>query len=505
VTAAAVVADGPRLDDADAFRALGVALTEAGYSEERLGEIGLLGPVFPDTADSAYHLLAIEGAGRLATLVKLFQLALPVDTRQFAEAVAPLPVERLVHAGLLERDGERVRSTVALAPVLGLLMAWDWETGARLPTRRDHVLAASSTPSRVLAHLAVREPVDSALDVGTGSGLHALLASRHARRVVATDVNPRALRFARLNALLNDAGNVELREGSLFDPVGGERFDLVAANPPYVVSPEHELAFRDSGLPGDSFCEAMVRALPAHLNEGGVAHALVSWAHGADEDSSAPLRAWVEDSGCDALLLYHGSQRPLEYASGENRLRWQDDPEAYRERLEHWLDYYRGLGIERIGWGALVLRRRTGPNGFTTAVAALTACDRAGGHLRRLLDAHDDCARLAGAALLDARLSLHDDVRLDQSVLFRDGEPLLERAMVRLDGGLRLQVELEPHLPGVLAQLDAGRPVGEVVEEVARQVGDRGADADEWAAAALSAIRLLVRSGFLAPREREPA
>jgi hypothetical protein len=186
-------------------------------------------------------------------------------------------------------------------------------------------------------------------------------------------------------------------------------------------------------------------------------------------------------------------------------MHWQDDPEVRRERLAHWLDYYRELGIERIGWGAVVLRRRPGPNEVTTAAVALTACEPAGHHLRRLFDAQAHCRRLEGAALLDARLSLCDDVRLDQSVLFQDGEALLERALVRLDGGLRLQIQLEPHLPSMLSLIDAGRPVGDVVSETARQVGAEGADPDEFAAAALAGIRLLLRSGFLKPAEPEPA
>jgi hypothetical protein len=66
-------------------------------------------------------------------------------------------------------------------------------------------------------------------------------------------------RFAAFGARLNRIANVELREGDLFEPVAGDRFDLILANPPYVVSPETGLLFRDDGLPGDSFSEGLVR------------------------------------------------------------------------------------------------------------------------------------------------------------------------------------------------------------------------------------------------------
>src|SRR5438270_327403 len=81
--------------------------------------------------------------------------------------------------------------------------------------------------------------LDRALDVGTGSGVQALLAARHAREVVATDVNPRALAYAELNAALNGFTNLECRAGSMFEPVAGETFDLITCNAPFVVSPEN--------------------------------------------------------------------------------------------------------------------------------------------------------------------------------------------------------------------------------------------------------------------------
>ena len=79
--------------------------------------------------------------------------------------------------------------------------------------------------------------------------------------------------------------------------------------------------FRDSGLPGDSFCEALVRSVPGHLGEGGIAHLLVSWAHAADGDWTPPLRAcWIDGNGCDAVFLHHSSHEPLGYANEHNRI-----------------------------------------------------------------------------------------------------------------------------------------------------------------------------------------
>lgn len=88
-----------------------------------------------------------------------------------------------------------------------------------------------------------REAELAVLDVGTGSGAVAL-ALAHERpkaRVVATDVSPAALAVARENAeRLGMSDRVRFLEGSLFEPVGDERFDLVLANPPYLAEREAE-------------------------------------------------------------------------------------------------------------------------------------------------------------------------------------------------------------------------------------------------------------------------
>ena len=72
------------------------------------------------------------------------------------------------------------------------------------------------------------------LDMGTGSGIAAIAAARRGARVVAVDISTEAVRCARINVLLNRVDDrVEIRCGDLFEPVQGERFDLVLFNPPF--------------------------------------------------------------------------------------------------------------------------------------------------------------------------------------------------------------------------------------------------------------------------------
>src|SRR5207248_3880153 len=135
----------------------------------------------------------------------------------------------------------------------GLLVASD-----PAGSRTDDLVTGPSPSARRTDRLTIRKPVARALDLGTGPGIQALLAARHCEQVVAVDLNERALEIAGLNAELNGIGNVELRGGDWFEPVEGERFDLIVANPPYVVSPETGLFFRDGQLLRDDVSRTLM-------------------------------------------------------------------------------------------------------------------------------------------------------------------------------------------------------------------------------------------------------
>ncbi len=109
-----------------------------------------------------------------------------------------------------------------------------------------------------------------ALDLGTGSGIGAVFAARRGFRVTAVDLNPEAVRCARLNALLHGLEDrIEVREGDLFAPVASETFDLVLFNPPFFRgSPRDGL---DLAWRGTDVLERFAAGLPTALSPGGTA------------------------------------------------------------------------------------------------------------------------------------------------------------------------------------------------------------------------------------------
>ena len=113
------------------------------------------------------------------------------------------------------------------------------------------------------------------LDMGTGSGVCAVFAARYARRVVAVDINPAAVRCATLNVLMNQLEHkIEVRHGDLFAPVATERFDLILFNPPFVQGAPRD--DRDRAWRATDAVERFAAGLRGHLKPGAAALVLLS-------------------------------------------------------------------------------------------------------------------------------------------------------------------------------------------------------------------------------------
>jgi HemK-related putative methylase len=113
------------------------------------------------------------------------------------------------------------------------------------------------------------------LDMGTGSGVCAMFAAKYARRVVAVDINPAAVRCTEINARLNHLEHkIDVRHGDLFAAVPGERFDLILFNPPFLRGAPRD--DRDRAWRSSDVAERFAAGLRAQLNPGGFALVLLS-------------------------------------------------------------------------------------------------------------------------------------------------------------------------------------------------------------------------------------
>ncbi len=393
-------------------------------------------------------------------LIRLFLLGVPVPRERLDELVGAELCAGLARSGLLVDEGDAVRGAARIVPHDELLIASDHSSAEE---HADHVPGVHR-PSVALAHMTVRGSGERALDLCTGNGIQAILLAAHAASVVATDVNARALAYADFNVALNGVGNVETRLGSFFEPVAGEQFDLVVANPPYVISPDSAFLFRDGGLRGDAVSEHVVRRAPESLAPGAFASLMIAWSLDPNNPMERP-RSWLEGSGCDAFLLHTATDDPIETAAVWNR-ELADRPNAYAGAIERWLEYYRELGIEQIAYACLVLRKREDARDgwFETLELPRAGLRPAGRHVRRLFETHDRLTEIDD--LLDRRLGVVDDAVVTQEMRFADAHWQSQSLTLRLDAGLPFSAELDASTARIVRGLDGSKTLGEVLAAV---------------------------------------
>jgi hypothetical protein len=328
-------------------------------------------------------------------------------------------------------------------------------------------------------------------------------------------VSERALRFAATTAALSGQ-DWELRTGSLLDPVpAGETFDLVVANPPFVVSDgtgggPDRYTYRDSGRPGDDACAALIRELPRVLAPQGSAHLLANWlipapsALGAQSwavrDWADRVEAWLADTGCDAWVWQREVVEPADYVT-----LWLRDagltparPE-WVARYDAWLDWFAARRVAAIGMGFVSMWRTGASRPVRVLEDVPQAIDLPAGEqiadwiLRtRWLAAVDD------NALLDCRLRARRGLTHEQTQRLDVGDWREVTSYLRQDDGLRWQVEIDDAVLGLVAACSGDRPLGLLVSLLAAAAAR---PVEEVAQAALPVVRELVGRGFLLPPE----
>ncbi|MGA8047343.1 MAG: methyltransferase [Dermatophilaceae bacterium] len=490
--------------DADLLALLRADLIAARYTVPGVAEV--LGPM-AGAALAREHPLAAERVTATSTdpcaaLIRLFALGAPVDLRDVQAALPSVGVDGVIALHLVRQEGDGLVATCDLRPYAAEDSAWwvasdrsELATGA--PLTPDHVLGIGGA-STTLAAWTPRARVRRALDVGTGSGVQALRLSQDSDEVVVTDLSERALAYAAFNAALN--GVVwDIRRGSMLEPVGGETFDLVVSNPPFVITPRDGsiplFEYRDAGAAGDAVVADLVRGLGAHLVPGGVAQLLGNWEIRRGTDWRDRVGAWVADSGLDALVVQRGVQDPAQYAETWARDSGHRQGTAeYQTMYAAWLDDFASRDVESVGFGVITLHR---PSGDRAPFADLMDVrgpvgDAMGVAVAAGLAARERLATMTDDDVLDETWVAAPDLTIEHQLLPGSSEP---RAVTAVQGGgLRLRVPLGTGPAAYLGVADGSLTPRQALVAVAALLEEDPADV---IASALPTIRYLVANGLL--------
>jgi hypothetical protein len=481
------VQNGPVNVPADLLDRLRDQLAENRYSidgvRDRLGDVAATALAREELVPA---LRATRDRDALGALIRLWWLGARV-----APDEVPIDVAGLVEAGMLVAETDGVRAAVHLQP---------WETGGYVVSDRkvrpgdpaiahDHVVGAGGASAN-LAQLVSRRPVARALDLGTGCGVQVLHLAGRAGQVVATDVNPRALALAKLSWRLSGVAEVDAREGAMFEPVEGERFDLVISNPPFVISPRGRLTYRESGFAADGFCRDLVRLAPRHLTPGGHCQVLASWLHVKGEDWRDRVGGWLTGTGCDGWAVQRDVQDPAEYVELWLRDAAEQGGPAYRERYDEWLGWLESMDVAGIGFGWITLHD-SGTLDPVIRVEELTQQVElpVGGYVDDVLAAITAAHRVTDEELMAACLDVPAGV-----VEERAGPPGADdpaRILLRQTRGLRRTVPVGTVEAALAGVCDGELPLRPLLAAIAELTGgEPGRTPSE-------SIRALVAEGFL--------
>ena len=484
----------------------------------------------------------------VAVLTALFMLGDPVPATALDAALPRTTAAGATAIGLVGEPDESgcVRALVDLRPHeavddAGEVRWWVASDLGELVTGRalapDHVLGVGGA-GLTLAGLTPRTPVRTALDLGCGCGIQTLYLLRHAEHVVATDISARALAFTAFNAALagvsvtgapgaldvapgsdldseadaasesgsgTGTGRLELLRGSLLEPVAGRRFDLIASNPPFVLTPP---AVREAGLPlmeyrdaGGPILPGLVAGLAEHLEPGATAVMLGNWEHRGTGSWRDTVAAWLPE-GLDAWILERELQDPVEYATmwlRDGGLTPERDPEAFDAALEAWIDDFEARDVRGVGFGYLIVHRPRRPREPWRLLEEVTTSGQGvlGPHVAEVLEVRERLAGLDDEAVGDLRPLLAPDVTEERHLIPGAAEPTV--ILLRQGGGLGRTLQASTAVAALAGVADGELSVGQVASAVAALSELNAADAAALRAEMVDAARHLLTTGFLHP------
>ncbi|MCF8588381.1 DUF7782 domain-containing protein [Gordonia liuliyuniae] len=491
------------LADPGLVDALGAALRAADFSSD--GIDGLLGEQAGAALVGGTWWPALRATRRapvqkqaLATLIRLFLLGSTEPETDVAAAFGGLAVDDLVDGGVLARDDHGVRALLDIRPHgsddADYLVVADQDASMRSgAVAHDHVLGIGGA-SMSLAQAVIRTPAARALDLGTGCGVQALHMNGHCGEIVATDTNPRALALAAATARLNQM-NWDLRDGSLFEPVAGQTFDLIVSNPPFVVGTgAQDYIYRDSGIVGDGVSRHLIENARTHLNPGGIAQILANWVVYDEENWDEGIRTWVDASGLDAWVVQRELADPITYVS-----LWVSDagesPVEAARRGADWLDWFEREGIVGVGMGSVTLRRPVEDRPADVVIEEITAAGQevTGFEAQAWFNRRDFLRATSDADLLAARLRTAPVFLEFQSLPGDDGWQQVGASVTR-PGGPGAVLGVDEVLTALIAGCRGEVPLGALITLLA---DFHGVDADALAEAAMPSVREAIGRGIL--------
>jgi methylase of polypeptide subunit release factors len=410
-------------------------------------------------------------------LIRLFLAGEALQRAALEACLGSTAAALLSSMGLLgTTDDGQVCATVALYPVHGLFIAsdrWSHPDGSAFVAPPDTVYPALVRNTRLFLDLLPEAPCERCLDLGSGTGIAAFVASRNgARESWAADIAERSTRFAEFNSRLNDLAGVSTLTSDLYDRLEGRTFDRIVAHPPYMPVLSPKWVFLSGGEDGEEITRRIVEGLPRHLREGGLFCSLTMGTDRGRTDRGATDRGGTDSGGTDrtdapfelrvrdwlgeaqdefdVALVVRKHVEPQQFALSTAPFEPRTRADAHA-----WRELFARLGVVSLVYGFLLIRRRRNRTGPAITIRRTAAPDFSRADWQWMLDwetaaASDRCS----AIILDSRL--HSSRRAEFEVLHRltDKGWTPQSYQLRVDRPFEMGCAAEPWAAHLISQCD---------------------------------------------------
>jgi methylase of polypeptide subunit release factors len=354
-------------DDAD-FDLLRDLLAAADYDTGRICERMQIPTIYNFRSILEGRTERVDVQSKLDALIRLFMDAEPVPSEVLARFLAQEEQATLRRLGLIREDAEgSLRSTVLLYPTESLLIASDLDhstaAGKLEELPEDVVYPAITKNTQHFLSSLPAGPCERFLDLCSGTGIAALVASPRATHAWAADVTRRSTDCARFNARLNGIENVTALQGDLYEPVAGMTFDRIVAHPPYIPADEVRFIYRDAGIDGEQLTRRIVEGLPEYLEPGGRLYCtcMVSDRDGRPFEDRVREMLGNEQGGFDVAVVEMGASHATEHYARQAMMgRIGFDEVAKRH------DAFMALEITQLVYCSFVVQRVVEPRAVFT-------------------------------------------------------------------------------------------------------------------------------------------
>ena len=282
--------------------------------------------------------------------------------------------------------------------------------------------------------------------------------------------------------------------------MAGRRFDLIASNPPFVLTPP---AVREAGLPlmeyrdaGGPVLPELVAGLREHLEPGAAAVMLGNWERRGADSWREAVATWIPE-GLDGWVIEREVQDPVEYATmwlRDGGLTSERDAEGFDAALGAWIDDFEVRGVQGVGFGYLIVHRPLRPRDPWRLLEEVTTSGQGvlGHHVADVLESRERLASLDDDAVADLRPVLAPDVTEERHLIPGAAEPTV--ILLRQGGGLGRTIRASTVVAALAGVADGELSVGQIASAVVALTGE---DAIGLRAEMVEATRHLIAVGFL--------